>query len=121
MKVHEGKLVCVYMLALIITFHSFRDIFKKILFAYLFLAVLSLVAVHSLLIEVASVAELGSRVCGPSSWQCVLLSKGGSLTLEHRGSVVVTLVLSCSATCGIPSGLGDRICVTYIGRHILCH
>ena len=53
------------MLALIITFHSFRGNFFKFLFAYLFLAVLSLVAGHRLLTVVAPLLRsMGSRVCG---------------------------------------------------------
>ena len=48
------------------------------------------------------------------------LSSCGSLTPEHRGSVVVALGLSCSATCG-SSRTRDRTCVTSIGKQIFCH
>ena len=51
-------------------------------------------------------------------WLLLLWSTGA---LGERASVVVARGLSCSAACGIFSGIRDRTCVPCIDRRILNH
>ena len=65
----------------------------------------------------AQASHCGSFSCGAglqSVWASVAaaraLSSCGSLTREHRGSVVGTLGLCCSVTCGIFPDQGSYLC-----------
>ena len=111
-------LLCIYLFLAALGLHCCAWVFSSCS-----KQVLLFVAVHSLLIVVASlVVEHGLQVCGlPQLWHVgsVVVARG----LQSTGSVVVAHGFSCSSACGIFLDQGSNVCPLcwQVDSQPLCH